>query len=1050
MSLGNAKPSRAARWGLVLAVMAIAAPAVAHAAPAAEALADRKPAGVLAGLMLTVLVGYALWLHARPLLGTRDRDLRRAIYLLAVLFVIKACALVYFGGFGVDVGTYEAWALKLADLGPARMYEPGYFIDYPPGYLYLLWAAGWFAHLIGADNGESLRIIVEMPALVGDFVLALIVYISMRRFGRPLSAWAALVMVALNPALLFDSVVWGQTDSVLTLAMLLSVALILEAEFEIGWALAALAVLIKPQALTLLPVLGLWTLMRLSPRAWWRAGLAFTALIVIAVAPFQAGHPWTWLPQLYTSGAAYYHETSVNAFNLIALLGGIRQSDTTTFLGVSCFTIGMALLVPLYAYVAAILLRNASPRNLLFASFIALYGFFIVAPRMHERYLYSAVVFAVPLALEEPAMLAVFAILTLTCFANLAYVLYTLRTVVFMDGRDPFAMAVSALDVIAFAFAAAYGWKGVAGQAAASAAAVTKSLAEPTAIASQPAAAGEQWLRARLAPGRSGLRPQTAPAEFMAPIAWRRIDSVMLAIFTATAAVLHFWNLNHPAELVFDEVHFVGQARHYLRAENFLDPHPPLAKLISALGIIMFGDHPWAWRLGVATLGTILIPVTYLLARRMFHSRLAAAFAAGFVMCDGLYLVDSRIAVIDIVYLTFAAVSYVLLFRFMQNTDLRDRRRTLLAMGVSLGLCLGSKLYVPGITFLLVTGFVVFTLMRPEREAAPPIDRSVDYWRVAGALAIVGSVASLFYLACFLPHYYLGWWGGIEDLFHYYKDVMWYEKSVSTATHPYSSPWWSWPLMLRPVAYWQNFPNKGDVSTIWGAGNPILWWAVIPAITITAVRALERPGVTRTFIVISYLAYFVIWIPIGRILFLYHYMPSVYIGYLALAAVIADLCRGECETWESAAILLSVLTAVTVGFAHIADTYKFAWTPITLSMNARTIASIIVGIGYVFLLFRDRTTTNYALLSLAAMLLGLLWFVPPIMAGLSPTIVLALIYVATITSQRAANRFVAGVFLIGAAAAFIYFLPVWLALPITRSGYYARMWLEGPGLRNWI
>ncbi len=91
--------------------------------------------------------------------------------------------------------------------------------------------------------------------------------------------------------------------------------------------------------------------------------------------------------------------------------------------------------------------------------------------------------------------------------------------------------------------------------------------------------------------------------------------------------------------------------------------------------------------------------------------------------------------------------------------------------------------------------------------------------------------------------------------------------------------------MLRPVAYWQNFPQKGDVATIWGAGNPLTWWAVIPAMTITAVRALERPNVARAFIIIGFLGYYVIWIPIGRVLFLYHYMPSLYIGYLALAAL---------------------------------------------------------------------------------------------------------------------------------------------------------------------
>ena len=58
-----------------------------------------------------------------------------------------------------------------------------------------------------------------------------------------------------------------------------------------------------------------------------------------------------------------------------------------------------------------------------------------------------------------------------------------------------------------------------------------------------------------------------------------------MSLVLAVAAILRFWNLNHPNELVFDEVHFVGQARHYLHGETFLDPHPPLAKILIALGI---------------------------------------------------------------------------------------------------------------------------------------------------------------------------------------------------------------------------------------------------------------------------------------------------------------------------------------------------------------------------------------------------------------------------------------------------------------------------------
>ncbi|HEX3409152.1 MAG TPA: phospholipid carrier-dependent glycosyltransferase [Candidatus Binataceae bacterium] len=975
-------------------------------------MASGKPAGVVAGAILAALCCYALWLLARPLVHQRDRDLKGVLWLLTGLLALKAMVLPWFSGFSVDLGTYEAWAMKIAAVGPAHTYQQGYFLDYPPGYLYALWAAGALASALGIDGGLGLKVIVQMPPLIGDFALALAVYLSVRRLLGARSAWIALALVAFNPALLFDSVVWGQTDSPLTLTLFVSVAMMLEGEFEIAWGLAALSVLIKPQAFSLLPVFGLWTLLKLSPRRWWRSVLAFLAVVVVGCAPFQIGHPWSWLPDLYISGAAYYHETSVNAFNLMALIGGLRQADSQPVFGISYFAIGMTALLPLYAFVARVLWRAPDQRNLWFCSFLALFGFFMLAPRMHERYFYAAVVFAAPLALAEPAMLAVFVVLTVTCLFNLAYVLHALQLSIFLDSRDKYAMTASAVNLIALAAMAAYGWArtqaklvgiGVGAEMAeeqgASALGKRANRASPKGTARKgkdrtaPIAASTGWFR---------LGPP--PLETYIPFPWLPIDSIVLLAILAIAGALRFWNLGHPNELVFDEVHFVGQARHYLHGETFLDPHPPLAKLIIALGIKLFGDVPWAWRLGMATMGTLLSGVTYLLARRMFRSRLAAALAASFIVSDGLFLVDSRIAVIDIVYLTFAAISYLLMFRFIQNPDWRDRRRTLVLLGISLGLCLGSKLYVPAVTFLLVSGFIVYTLARPDPVPAKGADTAKRDRRIAGAVLILGGISAVFYIACFLPHYYLGWWGGIADLFHYYKDVMWYEKSVSTATHPYASPWWSWPLMLRPVAYWQNFPDKGAVATIWGAGNPILWWGVIPAITITAVRALERPNLTRTFLVIAYLANFVIWIPIGRILFLYHYMPSIFFGYLALGAILADFWEGQCELWETFAVLLTMLPALAVGLGHMAVALKPSFLP----------ESALPAVGLPFVL-----------------LLTFAWI--PLRKR-----------------PQISGRFVCLAFLGCAFGIFIYYLPVWIALPIARAGYYARMWLEGPGLRNWI
>src|ERR1019366_7521764 len=120
-----------------------------------------------------------------------------------------------------------------------------------------------------------------------------------------------------------------------------------------------------------------------------------------------------------------------------------------------------------------------------------------------------------------------------------------------------------------------------------------------------------------------------------------------------------------------------------------------------------------------ATLGTAIVAITYLLGRRMSGSRLVGAIAGAIILCDGMYLVDSRYAVIDIVYLTCAAVAYLLFFRFAQTPDAGARRRILPWIGLALGLCLASKFYIPAITFLLVTGFILYVLARDRPNAAP-------------------------------------------------------------------------------------------------------------------------------------------------------------------------------------------------------------------------------------------------------------------------------------------------------------------------------------------
>ncbi len=951
--------------GWLRAAAVLIAIATLGAGPADSGGPSGKLVGLFSAAVMLAIVGYAFALAVASLRGDNEASLDSTIIGLTALAAIKTAMLPFFPGFGPDVGSYQAWALQIAKLGPAHTYQQGYFLDYPPGYLYALWVAGVIAGMMHAA-GDTLRVIVEGPAIVADFFLAFTLFAFVRRSARTSIAFAAMLMVALNPALLFDTLVWGQSDSVLTFTMWLSVIAIIDGQYEVGWAMAAISVLVKPQGLMLLPMLAWWTMLETPVTRWIKVGLVGITVFIIGIAPFQIGHPWNWILELYTSTAAYYHETSVNAFNLMALLAGLRQQDSGTVLGVSWFAFGMSLLVPLYAFVAWVLWRKRSAQTMVYAAFITVFGFFMLAPRMHERYLYPAIAFAVPLALESPEMLTVFAILSLTTLFNLAYILHTLQTIVFLNSRDGLAMAASALNVAVLGASVYYGALKLDGSAGES-----SSLID---------------FFHRILPPRSAEAPVESRG---APLAWSQLDTLIIAGLLAVGIMTRFWHLGHPNEIVFDEVHFVGQARNYLHGESFLDPHPPLAKLIIALGIWLFGDHSWSWRVGNATLGTVLIAVTYLLGRRMTRSRLAGAFAAAAVLLDGLYLVDSRTGVIDIVYLTLAAISYAILFRIFDTPDTVARRRLLLALGVTLGLCVGSKLLIPAVTFLLVMGFLVWSL------ATEPSTTRRDR-RITGAILLTGSVASIFYIATFLPHYYLGWWGGIQDLFKYYQDIVGYEKSVSTATHPYSSKWWSWPMMLRPIAYWQNFPKRGKVETIWGGGNPILWWGALTAITITAVDAFERPRIERSFLVIGYLGYLVIWIPIGRTLFLYHYMGSVYLGYVALGWLLAQCWNDYAEPWVHMALMVTMTPAFVLGLG---------WT-----YGAPAALALFCGYGVLAYHVRDsRLEASFP------------------------------------------GKYVCAMFCATAIVLFVYFFPIWTGMPIARASYYARMWLQEAGtVRNWI
>ncbi len=357
---------------------------------------------------------------------------------------------------------------------------------------------------------------------------------------------------------------------------------------------------------------------------------------------------------------------------------------------------------------------------------------------------------------------------------------------------------------------------------------------------------------------------------------------------------------------VFDEVYFANDANDDLRGRDYLDPEPPLAKLIIALGIQRFGFNAFGWRVMTGLFGTVLIPLMYLLARQLFPLRFPAVAAGLLTTFDGMTFVESRVGVIDIFPIVFVIAAYLAFHLHLRaDTPLRQRA-AILASGIILGLGLGSKW-----TALAAYGTIALIL------AARFVMRRVRYDPVTGAVvgASLTVVPGLVYLLSFthyltvahsltgfatpalaLSPFHLDLGRAWDELASFHRWTFNYHYNLR-APHPYYSPWFSWPVLYRPVAYYYQGQDLGTdqvtranlVAEIFNLGNPAIWWASIVALIVTAGFGLTRRSYPAGFILLAFAA---AWLPFARVprgLFLYHMLGGLPFMILAIALVLTTV-----------------------------------------------------------------------------------------------------------------------------------------------------------------
>ena len=182
-----------------------------------------------------------------------------AILILGLAFrLIIAYVLLPGSGFGVDRTTFQAWAGDLAANGPLGFYSRGFFADYTPGYLYVLWLIGIVGHALGGIGD-----LIKLPAIVADVAIAGLIHSFVRELGG--SRRAALIGAILflfNPVTWFDSAIWAQVDSVGVVFLLLGLRDLCRRRPERASFFAVVAAIVKPQLGILVPIVAIVLLRR--------------------------------------------------------------------------------------------------------------------------------------------------------------------------------------------------------------------------------------------------------------------------------------------------------------------------------------------------------------------------------------------------------------------------------------------------------------------------------------------------------------------------------------------------------------------------------------------------------------------------------------------------------------------------------------------------------------------------------------------------------------------------------------------------------------------
>ena len=356
------------------------------------------------------------------------------LILIAIGFAVRLLMSFTMPQCDIDVNLFQYWGRNLVEKGIPNFYSSAkeMNLDYPPLFLYYLYLLGAIGNIGNIAQTFLYDILLKLPSIFADCVIAFILYkMAEKRMSKNWTMFIVSIWL-FNPMILLDSACWGQVDSLLALALLVSAYCIEKDRYPWASIALAFAITLKPQGIFFVPILGFALLRqliretelplakRLLRFAYSIAAFFITAFLIIL--PFglkMEPNIFSWIIDVYTGTADGYSYATVNSFNFFYLLDANWVQDSSSFMGLTYFAWGMIAIVLFSLLTGLLYLFSKKKQPYVYVlSAMLIYTVATFGPRMHERYFYPAIglLLAAVIYSNNKLLLGLYAVMSISNF----------------------------------------------------------------------------------------------------------------------------------------------------------------------------------------------------------------------------------------------------------------------------------------------------------------------------------------------------------------------------------------------------------------------------------------------------------------------------------------------------------------------------------------------------------------------------------------------------------------------------------------------------------